>query len=298
MLHLEFAIAPHEVTSLHHLSIIEARMGFEKGALLSRFPNGWFRAVSEPLRQNVASNRIDRSIEKLRQIKNNKLVAFQREYVGDDWVHAAHNSHADSPFHRVIEESLNAPPYLISSIEDLEDDDFTFVTQHQRNAQALARAAQALLNGAERVTLFDPYLCPTKIGCLNTLNECMNLCRKANVEFHIFSKEDGKPDWQTRSDCLSAFQRELPENICLFWYNVDDDGSGFLHSRGLFTAKVGLIYDRGFEEPRDLAQRDELTDVTPMPTGLLSEKARAFNTAQQYERFTLVRDVWSSQLVN
>lgn len=294
MLHLEFAVAPHEVNSLHHLSIIEARMGFEKGALLSRFPNGWFRQVSEHLRQNVAANRIDRSTEKLRQIKNSKLVAFQRSFDGENWVEAAQNSHENSPFHRVVEQSLNAPPHLISSIDDLEEGDFVFDTQYLRNAQSLASAAQALLNGAEKVTLFDPYLCPTKVGCLNTLMEYMNLCRKAEVEFHIFSEEDGKPDWQLRLDSLSAFQRDLPANIRLFWYSVDDGGSGFLHSRGIFTAKGGLIYDRGFEEPRDLAQRGELTDVTPMPIGLLTEKARAFNTAQQYERFTLVRDVWSS----
>ena len=294
MLHLEFAVAPHEVTSFHHLSIIEARMGFEKGALLSRFPNGWFREVSEHLRQNVAANRIDRTTEKLRQIKNNKLVAFQRDFVGDDWANAAQNSHVQSPFHRVIEQSLNAPPHLISSIEDLEDGDFVFATQYQRNAQSLASAAQAMLNGAEKVTLYDPYFCPTKVGFLNTLKECMNLCRKADVEFHVFSEEDRKPDWQVRLNSLSALQEELPANIRLFWYCVDDGGSGFLHSRGLFTSKGGLVYDRGFEEPRDLEQRDELTDVTPMPIGLLTEKARAFNTAQQYEHFTLVRDVWSS----
>ena len=294
MLHLEFAVAPHEVTSLHHLSIIEARMGFEKGALLSRFPSGWFREVSEHLRRNVAENSIDRTTEKLRQIKNNKLVAFQREYVGNDWAHAAQNSHVQSPFHRMIEESLNGPPHLISSIEDLEEGDFVFATQYQRNAQSLANAAQALLNGAEKVTLYDPYFCPMKVGYLNTLKECMNLCRKADVEFHVFSEEDGKPDWQLRLDSLLALKEDLPANIRLFWYCVDDNGSGFLHSRGLFTSKGGLVYDRGFEEPSDLAQRVELTDVTPMPIGLLTEKARAFNTAQQYEQFTLFRDVWSS----
>ncbi|TDF38499.1 hypothetical protein EYS14_12560 [Alteromonadaceae bacterium M269] len=289
MLHLEFAVAPHEVNSLHHLSLLEARMGFEKGALLSRFPNGWFRQVSENLRQKNCSSKIDRTTEKLRQIKNCKLVGLQREYSGEDWAQAAQNSHTDSPFHRVIEKSLNGPPHLIPSIEDLEDSDFVFVSQYQRSAQALARAAKALLNGAEKVTMFDPYLCPTKTSCLTTLIECMNLCRKAEVEFHIFSEEDGKPDWQTRRDSLSAFQHKIPENIRLFWYSVDDHGSGFLHSRGLFTSKGGLIYDRGFEEPRDLTQRDEVTDVTPMPIGYLTEKARVFNTAQQYERFTMVQ---------
>lgn len=294
MLHLEFAVAPHEINSLHHLSLIEARMGFEKGALLSRFPNSWFRQVSDHLRQNVEANKVDRCTEKLRQIKNSKLIGLQRDFNGNDWVEAAQNSHKNSPFHRVIEQSLNKPPHLVSSICALGEDDFVFNTQFKRNAQSLAEAAQALLSGAEKITLFDPYLCPTKVSYLNTLNELMSICRKNEVEFHIFSEEDKKPDWQDRLEALSAFKDKLPANIQLFWYFIDDRGSGFLHSRGLFTAKGGLVYDRGFEEPRDLEQRNEFTDITPMPINLLTEKAKSYNTAQQFEKFKLVRDVWNS----
>ena len=122
----------------------------------------------------------------------------------------------------------------------------------------------------------------------------MKVCKKDEVEFHVFSEEDGKPAWQRTEQALEEFKATLPENIKLFWYCADDSGSGFLHARGLFTAKGGLVYDRGFEEPNDVAQRTELTDITPMPSNLLQAKATSYNTSLQYEDFVLVRDVWSS----
>ncbi|GLR74376.1 hypothetical protein GCM10007855_12500 [Aliivibrio sifiae] len=93
---------------------------------------------------------------------------------------------------------------------------------------------------------------------------------------------------------LPLIERIKPENIKLYWYCADDERSGFLHSRGLFTAKGGLIYDRGFAEPGDRDQRQELTDITPMPTDLLHAKANSYNTSLQYDDFKLVRGVWSS----
>ncbi|WP_415721500.1 hypothetical protein [Photobacterium ganghwense] len=85
----------------------------------------------------------------------------------------------------------------------------------------------------------------------------------------------------------------MPENTKLHWYCADDEGSGFLHSRGLFT-KGGLIYDRGLLEPGAVDQIQELTEIIPMPINLLQAKANSYNTSLQYEDFKFVRGVWSS----
>ncbi|HAV1372533.1 TPA: hypothetical protein JG844_002812 [Vibrio parahaemolyticus] len=294
MLHLEFAVAPTEVNSLADLALLDARLGFDRGAVLSGFPKAWFREVSDQLRRTHQGDTLDRATERLRAFKDNKTVAFNRAFEGPDWINSATMSHGNEPFHRVVEQSLNSIPVFVSSFVDLADDDFSYTSQFPRTAVSLAKAAKALLLGAEKVTIYDPYICFTRPGYRKTLLETMKLCKKASVDFHIFSEEDGKPSWQATRQALESFKGTMPENINLYWYCADDEGSRFLHARGLFTSKGGLIYDGGFEEPNDRDQRQELMDILPMPKGLLQAKSMSYNTSLQYEDFKLVRDVWSS----
>ncbi|EMW7170429.1 hypothetical protein AAFM81_001224 [Vibrio fluvialis] len=294
MLHLEIAVAPEEVRSLQDLALLEARLGFDKGTVLSCFPNAWFREVAERLKATTNGVARERLIERLRRFKDGKIVTFNRDFNGPTWADAARASHNIESFHWLVEESFNEQPVYVNAITDLDDDDVQFVTRYPRHAENLAEAAKALLIGAEKVTIYDPYICLTKNGYKKTLLAMMSLCRKAQVEFHIFSEEDGKQDWAAREATLKEFKANMPANIRLYWYCANDEGSGFLHPRGLFTAKGGLIYDRGFEEPNDHAQRDKLTDITPMSRHMLEEKSASYNTAKQYDDFQLVREVWVS----
>jgi hypothetical protein len=294
MLHLEFAVAPSQISSLMDLVILEARMGYEKGAVLSRFPRAWFREVSQQLSAELNGTKLDRATEKLRALQSSKLVSFGRTFDGEGWVEAARNSHDAKLFHRLVEASFDDRPVFVPSLIDLEDADFEYVSLYTREAESLASAASGLLFGAEKVTIYDPYICATKPGSRKTLLELMKLCEKGEVEFHVFSEEDGKPAWERTEQALVEFRDTMPENAKLYWYCADDQGSGFLHSRGLFTAKGGLIYDRGFSEPGAVDQIQELTEITPMPTDLLQAKAKSYNTSLQYENFELVRGVWSS----
>ena len=296
MLHLEFAVAPSQINSLMDLVILEARMGYEKGAVLSRFPKAWFKEVAQQLNAELDGTKLDRATEKLRALQSSKLVSFGRTLDGEGWVEAARNSHGAKLFHRLVEDSFNDRPVFVPSLIDLEDADFAYESLYKREAESLASAASGLLYGAEKVTIYDPYICATKAGSCKTLLELMKLCKKGEVEFHVFSEEDGKPPWERTEQALIEFKKAMPQNIKLCWYCTDDQGSGFLHSRGLFTAKGGLIYDRGFSEPGALEQRQESTEIIPMPNHILQAKADSYNTSFQYEDFKLVRDVWSSHL--
>lgn len=295
MLHLEFAISPNQIRNMADLNLLEARLGFDKGAVLSRFPKGWFGEVSRHLNASLNGQQVDRATEKLRRIKESRLVSFNREYAGTPWHEAAATSHQAQPFHRIVDGITDDRPYYISDWQSLEDDDFVPNTQYARNAASLAGAAKALLLDAEKVTIYDNYLCPTRLGCRKTLLKVMCLCQKP-VEIHVFSEEEGKPDRAEREQALAQhFQGNLPANIKLFWYWLDDAGNGLLHQRGLFTGKGGLIYDRGFEEPRALDQRRTPTTITPMPRDLLEDRFRLFNPAQLGAGgLSLVGSVWQS----
>ena len=294
MLHLEFAISPDQIRNMADLNLLEARLGFDKGAVLSGFPDTWFGEVSRHLTAALNNQQIDRVTEKLLRIRTSRAVYFGRKYEGETWNEAAATSHQAKPFHRVIDGIRNERPHYVSDWQSLEDGDFAFNTQFNREATSLAGAAKALLMDAEKVTIYDNYICPTRPGDLSTLREIMAVCGKAEVELHVYSKDYGKPPRQERARLLNQFCQGLPQTIRLFWYWIDDRGSGLLHQRGLFTAKGGLIYDRGFEEP--LGRRKQLTPTTiiPMPRALLEDRARLFNPAQLGGGLSLVGTVWQS----
>ncbi|MFV0511307.1 MAG: hypothetical protein ACK5M8_18965 [Shewanella algae] len=292
MLHLEIAVAPEQVRDLADLNLLEARIGFDKGAVLSRFPAKWYAHVS----RNLAGQggHVDRVTEKLKSIKESRLIGFGRAFDGENWSMAAQRSHEVQPFHRVIDGVSDERPYFINDLQLMGDVDFQFETQYPKDALSLANAARALLTDAEKVTLFDNFICPTRAGCVKTLTEMMHLCTKAEVEFHVFAEEEGKPARAERDQALDDLKAHLPAHIKLYWYWLDDDGSGHLHQRGLFTGKGGLIYDRGFEEPNDHLQRSVLTDITPMPQLTLGAKVRDFNPAQLSPPLSLVDMPWQS----
>lgn len=226
--------------------------------------------------------------EKLRIIKDQSLISLSRVYNGKTWLEAAENSHSEERFHRIIDTSAVANEYIKSILDDLDDDDFKFTTEYQRKSTSLAYAAKALLINAEKVTLFDPYICSTNIGSMNVLNQLMLYCYKSDVEFYIFSDEDRKPSWNERKDKLVEIVKTMPKNIKLYWYSVNDNGSGLMHKRGLFTSKGGLIYDRGFQEPRDIDQQKLFTDIAPMPLQMFEADSQLYNSSTNHENFRIV----------
>lgn len=292
MLHLEIAIAPDQVRNLADLNLLEARVGFEKGAILSRFPKNWYALVAQNLQGNAGH--LDRVTDKLQRIKQSRLVGLGRPFDGHSWPAAAQQSHQTLPFHRIVDGINNQQPHFISDIQFLGDADFQYPSLFPRDAVNLAKAAAALLYDAEKVTIYDNYICPTKQGCLKTLSEIMTLCRKPAVEFHVFSEEDRKPPRTDRDQALNNYRKLLPANYQLSWYWVEDGGNGYLHHRGMYTGKGGLTYDRGFEEPNDHEQRAALTVITPMPITTLEEKVRVFNPAQLGDEISLVGQPWHS----
>lgn len=293
MLHREFAINPDQVQSLADLRLLEARFGYDKGALISAFPKRWYSAVASHLISQASPLKVDELSDALKALKANALASFSREFKVEQWFEAAKDSHENTPFHRIVDQSHDNPPLVVASINNLRGDDFSVQPQVLQTAESLASAGVALLLSAEKVTLFDPYICVSKAGSRKTLLAMMTFCQKPKVRFHVFAEAD-KPNWNTcLKPALFRFAQEIPDNIELNWYLVDDRESGYVHSRGFFTAKGGLIYDRGFSEPSEHHKRKVPTDVHFMSSTTLTQKARDYNEAQLSEHIYLVHR-WSS----
>ena len=253
MLHKEFAIDPGQLNSIADIRYLNARFGYDKGALISAFPKQWYRDVASRFENLSSDHQPDILSEVLPHLKSNAIVRFSREYQSETWVESAMASHERKPFHRIVEPSLtkSGSRVMVPNLYELGCDDFSVETGLTRTSESLADAAKGLLFNAEKVTLVDPYLCISKTSYQKTLLALMNRCKKNRVRFWIFSEDDRNKDWELIQPDLIKFQTKIPDHIELSWFRLSDDGNGFLHSRGLFTAKGGLIYDRGFGEPSD-----------------------------------------------
>lgn len=295
MLHNEFAISPDCVDGIPCMAVMEARFGFDKGSLVSSFPKSWFKEVIAQLETTLSGQQLDAAVERLLGIKSSSLIGFQRVYPStDSWWESLKQSHAANPFHRVVADQTYDMKALRSSIYDLVDDDFTLDAKVKRTSEIIANSAKALLMCAEKVTIFDPYFCLTRKGYQSTLKAIVEKCQKPNVRILIFSESDSKPDWETMTKpALEAFKKSLPESVSLNWYSVDDNGSAFLHQRGLFTGKGGIVYDRGFEEPADLDRKETGMAVHIMKTGELETASKDYNETGQSGLFTVVNS-WKS----
>lgn len=281
MLHKEFAIDPDQLNTIGDIQYLNACFGYERGALISAFPNKWFKAVAGRISRQTTDHQTDVLSEVLQDLKANAVVRFSREYsTTGKWIDSAVASHEQKPFHRIIDPSLEAPPVLVPSIFSLKRADFEVDPNIIRTSESLADAAMGLLFNAEKVTLVDPFLCMSKASYQKTLLALMGRCRKDRVRFLVFSEDDRNKDWEAVQPDLIKFQAFLPDNIELSWFRLSDDGSGFIHPRGLFTGKGGLSYDRGFAEPDSHEQRNTPADIHIMTRAVVEQKARDYNEAQ------------------
>lgn len=297
MLHKEFAIDPAQIQELNDIRLLESRFGYDKGSLISAYPPGWLKVVAKQMESLTNDHQPDIITEELRELKHHSVANFGRSYyAGKAWADSAAVSHKKQPFHRLVESSLDTPPQCVTSIYDLKNPDFEVAHQTFRSATALADAALLLLMSAEKVTLIDPYFCLTKPGYRNTLIELMKRCKKKSVCFHVFTEDERKDSWKDkREPALNNFvQKQMPKNCSLNWYSISDGGSSYIHARGLFTAKGGIKFDRGFEAPSAKHQQKTHADVEIMSVSQWQQKVDDYNEVQLPDKFQLIYK-WSSK---
>ena len=220
MRHLEFAIEPLCIRDLRDLKYLESRFGFAKGALISNLPTSWYSTVAQRLVLDLGQVNQTRLTQLLKDIKTKCLYKSGRNGLGNNWLDTALQNHTAWPFHRIIEGSLNEPPIKLNCLDELGDNDFEGIQAVLRDAQSLANASKALLIGAEKVTIVDPFLCPNKAGSRKTLLRMMELCEKSSIKFHVFCEDDNIAHWTRHCiDALNNFKRQIPSNITLSWSN-------------------------------------------------------------------------------
>lgn len=275
MLFREFAIDPSQLKDLKDLRLLESRFGYEKGCLISAFPSDWLRHAIVGLQSNQQNTQIDKLTELLRLIIQKSLHRYGRNFSGANWIDAAVRTNAAKPFHRIIESSKPKLPIHYTNLYELADDDFHLISYCNRTATQISTVSEELLVDAEKVTIIDAYAIPSNVGYIKTLTQIASKTKKSKVEFIVFSEENQQSDSiEDRKKHLISLVKQLPQNINLTWCFISDNGTGYIHPRALFTAKGGIIFDRGFKEPSDIDQKS-----APNLISIL--------TKTQLEKFTL-----------
>jgi len=303
MLHREFAIDPALFRRIEDLQVLDGRFGFDNGAMISRFPKGWYAQVVEGLKAQLTDKQVDTISDQLQWIKNNMLVALDRGYSGDPWSESATISHHERPFHRVLSEDLDDSPIFLKNWNQLTPRDFHLTPIAKRTAESISALSEMLLHSAERVTLVDPYAKITDRGFQKTLKALMAKCRKAAVSFLVISEEipEGHRDYEKHGwelmglPAIEQFKRDIPENITLKWLSLDDGGTGELHDRFIFTSKGGIVFGRSFAEPAELDQKEASFSINLMSLAQLEIYSKQYNEYQISEPLSMVRPIWSSK---
>lgn len=294
MLFKEFAIEPSQINNISELRLIESRFGYEKGCLISAFPSDWLRHAITAI-QTQQTTQIDKLTEILRYITQKSLHRYGRQFPNSNWIESALESNAEKPFHRIIEPSAPRISTHLRSLFDLADTDFQLIPECNRTASQMSEVSWELVTGAEKISIVDAYATPTNKGYIKTINAIASCTNKPNVELVIYSEEDQcHDDFEVRKKSLAILKAQLPGNIKLSWCFISDKGTGYIHPRAIFTAKGGINFDRGFQEPSDFDQKNAPNLLTILTKAQLEKFTLDYNYSQINEPLE-ISFFWQSQ---
>lgn len=282
MLFAEFAVNPVQVNSIEKLVLLKASFDFSRGALISAFPNSWLRQVDEQLIDGFTDLQRKKVSSLLTTLRDRALIKSGRAYEGDSWPQAARFSGEQKPFFSIVGSDTHAPPEHFSAVEMLEQLDFEALGSIDvpRQAPALIRPIAPILTGASKIRLVDPYACPTKPNVIIVLHALFEVLNGKRCEIEVYSKEIADKTLVTSH--FRQLVRQLPANITLNWFWLNDEGAGQLHQRLLFTEKTGVIFDRGFIEPTAHEQRQTTTNLRTMNKTQVDNATRDYNDTQPF----------------
>lgn len=303
-MHKLFAIEPDALDTWQETRYILEKFGFDKGALISRYPKKWLRMVYDACDKNEIG-----PIDKLRLevilegAKKNKLVKSGTSYDSDlNWLENTIGKLTD--VERIITK-LDHNNDRCASMNEVDENIFSNCreTEVRRVAKNLANAALYLLEGADKFILVDPYFQP-RVQNIRVLEALCQVTGKdentwGKVDIHCSYTKSGEEDPNILKVEYQKLLRAVGESRweCHIHRWEDSGLKGDLHERYLITDRGGLRYGRGFFEPREYVVRETLTDVLCIDVEKVKRIRNTFNKENDLLKLRddfLVFDVKSS----
>ncbi|UVM39530.1 hypothetical protein LOY28_03580 [Pseudomonas sp. B21-017] len=282
-MHTIFAIEPDAVNNWKDLRYALEKFGYSKGLLIARYPKSWMKMVMDACQSNgVGDIELARVEEKLRIVKDDRLVRMGLPYEGANWLESVK---AESVLNQLSAVLIKGQPTSdkLHSIDDAHENLFEDRREvHvKRNANALAEAAKYVLTASDQIVLVDPYF-QSRRKCTKVLDSMLRICE---VNGAVPSQVIVFSDYGTDSRSSAVVRLEY-EGLLNTWIEhgvrftvcrvAGDQLDQDFHARYLFNQKAGLRFDRGFVEPEPHGEREHDTDVICIDTAVVNELSSRF----------------------
>jgi hypothetical protein len=254
----EYAVEPRAIGSTwQNFRYLIEKFGFDRGRLISQFPNDWFKEVYAA---SVAMKDVERKrfVETLKRAQRCKVIRSGRRYDPSlgNWLKNAVAQHNVVPFHAIIAEVNPTALADVISVDEVDDAHPLMVSAHtwevERVGKALAQAMAPLLTSAHRVLFVDRFFDISKSRYRETLKSCLDVLTangagRAHCEIHFCDHDSRPPADLLERDAGRWLKGILPvgTSITLFSWKERIDGEDF-HARYLLTDVGGISVDAGF----------------------------------------------------
>ena len=280
----EFAVNPACINSIAELRLSLQVFGFEHGAVISDFPNGWHKAVRAHASQMPDPDRT-RFLEKLEHLRERAIARVRPSVLSGSWLEQTVESNANQPFYAILDEEESHG--CLSYATAMDDGNLRSGLRERkvsRNAADLVKSFWPLIVSSDRFSIIDPYFKPDSAH-KKFVRELIAARRTSTksilfLDLHIEFDNDPREMRDGSDACVSAFRTwasDIGSNIAINLRWWADDGVGELHPRYLLTERGGVRLDRGAVVPPQLNQQDHDTDVSMLTDHFVKEVERRYS---------------------
>lgn len=270
-MHSVFAVEPEAINNWADFRYITEKFGYSKGLLISRYPKNWMKRVIDAARaNNVPDVEQLRIVERLNQIKNDRLFKSGLSFNGGSWLENATRDEICASFDGLI---LKEPTGKNKQYSVVDADEAIFENRREwrvyRNAGAIANTAARVIADSNYLILIDPYF-HARSRCTKVLLELLDIVSNSaktgcSIEIHVAGSKSQDTIELAKEKYSRALGTFKDKGITIHVTQWSDDAVDFdIHARYLITDKGGLRIDRGFDEPVDHQDRAKTTEVTCM----------------------------------
>ena len=297
----EYAVEPRAIgADWPTFRFLMSQFGFEKGKLISQFPNRWSREVHQAAASWPDGLRKTRMIEMLRAAKGRQIVRFNRPYDPDigAWLDNALAQHALNPFQAIIAEENPRETDAVLVAAEIDADHALMRSPHTRLVprvgRDLASAMAPMLVAARKLLFVDRYFDIQDVRYQETLRECLEVAYSGGAtqcEVH-FCEHAERPSMDYVAQMAGRWLHNvvpLEGSVRLHaWKEKEPNGEDF-HARDLLTDVGGINLESGFSAEGG-HQNVQLTLLTP---DVWETKLRFFEPdSQVYDLVEPIIEVW------
>jgi hypothetical protein len=255
----EYAVDPKTMgASWENFRYLIEKFGFDRGRIISCFPESWCREVLNAARaSDMKTIQLQKVVEKLSRAERYALIQTKRRYLPDlgGWLSNALNQQHENPFRAIVSSANPNSNDVVLLIDEL-DDLHPLFSAHvswtaPRTAEAIAQNLRLLLIASKDIVIIDPFIDLRNRGADYTgpLRQMFSVmtsagCTGVKIELHFRTHSSRPPIELVERDARRWLDGVIPNGCVVELYEWQDDRR--LHDRAVVTERGGIGSGEGF----------------------------------------------------